>query len=162
MSGVETSRLNNSIGKEEDLGPMASFGCSRRGRLSTAYLSLMLSLAVLLLPSPIKVSAQTGKTDFQALCAQCHGIDGKGDKVEDLQGPDLTHLSQQHGGRFPSQEVYEVIDGRKKRPEHERLLDMPLWGEYFQQKGIPKDAAETKTKSRITALVRYIQGLQEK
>lgn len=141
---------------------MVSFGCSRRGRLSTAYTSFGISLVVLSLLSPGTGSAQTGKKDFEDFCAQCHGIDGKGDKVEDLQGPDLTHLSQTHRGNFPSQEIYEVIDGRKKRPEHELLLEMPLWGEYFQQKGIPKDAAEAKTKCRIIALVRYIQSLQEK
>ena len=86
----------------------------------------------------------------------------KGIRVEDLQGPDLTHLSQTHGGTFPSQYVYEVIDGGKKRPQHELLLEMPLWGEYFHPKDNSKDAADTKTKSRITALVGYIQSLQEK
>jgi mono/diheme cytochrome c family protein len=121
----------------------------------------VLSFTVLSLLSPALLCAQTGKKDFQDFCAQCHGIDGKGDKVEDLQGPDLTHLSETHGGIFPSQEVYEVIDGRKKRPEHKLLLEMPLWGEYFQQKDLPKDAAERKTQSRITALVRYIQSFQE-
>jgi len=31
----------------------------------------------------------------------------------DIPGPDLTHLSKENGGRFPFQEVYDVIDGRK-------------------------------------------------
>jgi hypothetical protein len=53
------------------------------------------------------------KKDFQDFCAQCHGVDAKGDKVEDLQGPGLTHLSQTHRGVFPLQEVYEVI----RRPQ---------------------------------------------
>ncbi len=141
---------------------MPSLHVREGGRFTTVHLSFVLNVAVLLLLSPARVSAQTGKTDFQDFCAQCHGIDGKGNKVEDLQGPDLTHLSRKHGGSFPSQEVYEVIDGRKKRPQHERLLDMPLWGEYLQPQGVPKNVAEAKARSRITALVRYIQSLQEK
>jgi hypothetical protein len=71
-------------------------------------------------------------------------------------------LSQKHGGKFPSQEVYEVIDGRKKLAGHERLLAMPLWGEFLQPQGVPKDVAEAKAKSRINALVHYIQTLQAK
>jgi hypothetical protein len=70
-------------------------------------------------------------------------------------------LSQKNGGRFPFQEVYDVVDGRKKAAVHERLLTMPLWGEYFQLHGVSERASEAKVKSRITDLVRYIQSLQE-
>ena len=125
-------------------------------------MSFVFSVAVVFLLSADRVSAQTGKMDFLNYCAQCHGNDGKGGKNDDMWAPDLTHLSQRNGGNFPSQEVYEVIDGRKKLAAHKRLLDMPLWGEYLQPQGVPKDVAEAKAKSRITDLVRYIQSLQGK
>jgi len=126
-----------------------------------ANVNFVLSVAVLLLLSTAKVSAQTGKIDYQNYCASCHGTDGEGGKEVDIQGPALTHLSQKNGGRFPFQEVYEVVDGRKKAAAHERLLDMPLWGVYFQPQGASAGVSEAKVKSRITDLVHYIQSLQE-
>lgn len=132
-----------------------------RGAAPSVNMSFVLSVAVLLLLSTAKVSAQTGKIDYQSYCASCHGIDGEGGKDVDIPGPDLTHLSQRNGGKFPFQEVYEVIDGRKKAAAHERLLDMPLWGVYFQPQGVSEGVSEAKVKSRITDLVRYIQSLQE-
>lgn len=129
----------------------------------SAYVILALGVAVLLLLSTAEVSAQTGKIDYQNYCSRCHGIDGKGGKEEiDIQGPDLTHLSKKDQGEFPFQEVYEVIDGRKKSAAHERLLAMPLWGVYFQPQGVSEGASEAKVKTRITDLVRYIQTLQER
>ncbi len=128
------------------------------------YISFVLGAAVVLLLWRAEAWAQTaptGKGDYRNYCASCHGTDATGDKEADIPGPDLTHLSKKNGGRFPFQEVYEVIDGRKKSAAHERLLDMPLWGVYFQPQGVSKGASEAKVKSRITDLVRYIQSLQE-
>lgn len=149
-------------GEKEIVISMLGFGFSRNHR-PAAYVTLALNVVVFLLFSTHSLFAQTAKTDFQNFCAQCHGVDGKGGgNLGDIQGPDLTHLSQKHGGRFPSQEVYEVIDGRKRLAAHEQLLAMPLWGEFLQPQGVPKDVAEAKAKSRISALVRYIQTLQAK
>lgn len=126
------------------------------------YLTLVLLLAVAVFASPDYSLAQTGKIDFQNYCAQCHGSNGKGGKEVDIEGPDLTQLSRKNGGQFPFQEVYEVVDGRKKAAAHKRLLDMPLWGVYFQPQGLSDHASEAKVKARITDLVSYVQSLQEK
>jgi len=134
--------------------------CKRDARAS--HLTLVLVLALALLLSPDRASAQTGKIDFQNYCAQCHGENGKGGKGVHIVGPDLTLLSRKNGGKFPFKEVYEVVDGRKKAAAHQRLLDMPLWGVYFQPQGVSERASEAKVKSRITDLVRYIEGIQEK
>jgi mono/diheme cytochrome c family protein len=107
-------------------------------------------------------SAQTGERDYQNYCAQCHGIDGKGGRKGDIQGPALTPMSQMNGGRFPFQFVYDVIDGRKMAAAHKSLLHMPLWGVYFQPQGSSNSASEAKVTARITDLTRYIQSLQEK
>ena len=114
--------------------------------------------------SAAQVSAQTtGKADFHAYCASCHGIDATGGKGSELPdpGPDLTHLRKKNGGAFPFQQVYDVIDGRELAAAHQRLLDMPLWGVYFQPQGAHDRASEAKVKSRITELVRYIESLQK-
>jgi len=59
-----------------------------------------------------------GKADYLADCARCHGVDGKGSvpEMREVRGyvpVDLTKLSKSNDGRFPRQEVYEAIDGRK-------------------------------------------------
>jgi mono/diheme cytochrome c family protein len=128
------------------------------------YASLVLGVAVLFVLLTAEVSAQTastGKEDYRHYCAQCHGIDGAGNKLSDIPGADLTHLTKKNEGRFPFQEVYDVVDGRKQNPGHERLPPgMPLWGGYFGTTGVSKGASEAKVKSRISDLVRYIEGLQ--
>lgn len=135
---------------------------SHKRAARASHLILVLVLALVLLLSPDRASAQTGKMDFQNYCAQCHGENGKGGKGAHITGPDLTLLSRKNGGKFPFKEVYEVVDGRKQAAAHQRLLDMPLWGVYFQPQGVSEHASEAKVKSRITDLVSYVQSLQEK
>lgn len=140
---------------------MSNLGYLRRTIL--LFVSFLFGAAAFIL-SVAQVSAQsTGKPDFQGYCASCHGINatgGKGSEIPDP-GPDLTHLSKKNGGTFPFEQVYDVIDGRKLAAAHQRLLDMPLWGVYFQPQGSPDSASEAKVKSRITDLVRYIESLQK-
>jgi mono/diheme cytochrome c family protein len=117
-------------------------------------------------------SAQTSaaaKKDFVLHCADCHGVDGKGNgpAVQVIPGfkpVDLTGLTKNHGGQFPRQDIYDIIDGRKRLPGHYDLdTDMPLWGLMFQPEGREfSNASEAKVKARISSLVDYIEGLQQK
>ena len=136
--------------------------CLSKKAAPRRYVTLIANVAVVLLLSTAMASAQTGKKDYQVYCAQCHGIDGKGGRKGDVEGPALTPLSQMNGGKFPFQFVYEVIDGRARAAAHASLLDMPLWGVYFQSQGSSNSVSEAKVKARITDLARYIETLQEK
>ena len=79
-----------------------------------------------------------------------------------FEGPILTHLTKENGGKFPSQEVYDVIDGKKRIAAHKRFLDMPLWGVYFREPKNPSgSASEAKAKSRITIWSITSKGLQK-
>lgn len=111
----------------------------------------------------------TAKKDFVLHCADCHGVDGKGKgpAVQVIPGfnqADLTLLSKSHGGQFPRQEVYDVIDGRKRLAGHyDSDTDMPLWGLTFQPEGREfSPEAEAKVKARLSALVDYVEGIQQK
>src|ERR1700687_4265849 len=57
-----------------------------------------------------------GKSEYQAACANCHGIDGKGkgplSTQLTLMPADLTVLAKNNHGVFPLAAVYEVVDGR--------------------------------------------------
>jgi mono/diheme cytochrome c family protein len=111
----------------------------------------------------------TGKQDYMDYCARCHGDDGRGNgpAVKIIPGykpSDLTRLIPTHGGQFPRDEVFQVIDGRKRVPGHNDWdTDMPLWGLQFQPEGKEFSAAsEKKVQQRISNLVDYIQSLQRK
>jgi len=111
----------------------------------------------------------TAKKDFVLHCADCHGVDGKGNGpatqvIPGFKPADLTALSKNNGGQFPRQEVSDVIDGRKRLTGHyDADTDMPLWGLTFQPEGREfSKEAEEKVKARIAGLVDYIEGIQEK
>ena len=108
----------------------------------------------------------SGKADFQHYCASCHGKDAKGNgpfmTLVPMTPPpsDLTLLASEHGGKFPFDEVVNVIDGREAIPSHERI-QMPFWGVTLQKPGqefTPPSDAEVKR--RIDAMAKYIESLQ--
>jgi len=119
-------------------------------------------IVVLALLCAAMASAQSGREDYQHYCAACHGQDGKGKgEWNGTEVPDLTHLSRDNSGRFPSEDVQKVVDGRSQPLWHQRTRDMPYWGEIFQleEKG---PASRAKVEVRVAAIVDYVRGLQQK
>ncbi len=111
----------------------------------------------------------TGARDYAIYCSSCHGAQGKGDGpalyvIPGIKPTDLTQLAKSHGGTFPAEEIHQVIDGRKRFPDHvDSDTDMSLWGLKFQEEG--KEFApesEAKVNQRIDALVEYIRSIQQK
>lgn len=100
-----------------------------------------------------------GKIEYQSKCATCHGYDGKGNGPFASQiktvPPDLTLLAKRNGGVFPQSSVAAKIDGRKDVEAH-GPRDMPIWGYRYP----PGEEAGRKT--RLDALVDYLQRIQEK
>ena len=119
-------------------------------------------VVVLALLCAANASAQSGREDYQHYCAPCHGQDGKGKgEWNGTAIPDLTRLSKNNDGRYPSEEVQKVVDGRNQPLWHQRSRDMPYWGEIFQlEENHPTSKA--KVEARITAIVDYIRGIQTK
>ena len=111
-----------------------------------------------------------GKREYDANCAVCHGLAGKGDgpyKPWLTKSPtDLTVLTRQNGGVFPLNRVYEIIDGRANVPAH-GAGDMPIWGRAYSVKAgeyyvdVPYDP-EAYVRVRILALAEYLNRLQAK
>lgn len=106
-----------------------------------------------------------GEVDYLVDCARCHGVDGKGgvprmSAVPGYTTIDLTQLREKNNGQFPRQEVYDVIDGRKRFPAH-FIGDMPTWGLKYQQDSFTPQSEE-KVKRRISALVDYVESIQAK
>ena len=112
-----------------------------------------------------------GKREFEANCASCHGVNGKGQGplVEFLRRspPDLTLLAKNNQGVFPMSRLYQVIEGGGLPAHGSR--DMPVWGreyrikdaEYYMDTPYPFEP-EAMVRSRLLALLEYINRLQIK
>jgi mono/diheme cytochrome c family protein len=103
-----------------------------------------------------------GSQLFRAHCAPCHGTTGRGDGplADQLRRtpPDLTQFATRNGGVFPSERVHAIIDGRGVRSHGDR--EMPVWGDVF--KGVQGGPSAETVTARIAAIVRYLQGIQER
>lgn len=118
-----------------------------------------------------QTSVGLGRVDFRENCASCHGLSGKGD------GPvhsflvkppaDLTTIAQRHGGKFPQELMWEVIDGRwaaEVGPHGSR--EMPVWGSEFKARAMtmPGDSPRTAawaSRNRIVSLLKYLETIQQ-
>lgn len=148
--------------------------------MNTATISRKLALAPLaaaLLTAPAVALAaknehfDVGKAEYEASCAVCHGMKGKGNGPMRSQlvkpVPDITLLARHNHGVFPFNRVYEIIDGRAHVLAH-GPRDMPVWGRVFSRQSsiyfdnFPIMDAESAARSRIMALTEYIYRLQAK
>ena len=122
-----------------------------------------------LLAGKVFAAEASGAREFKDNCARCHGTDAKGNGPDADEKPgyrpaDLTQITKHHGGKFPRQEIYDVIDGGKRLPAHYNFNSpMPLWGLSFQLEGKEySDESEAAVKGRINALLDYLESIQEK
>jgi len=130
----------------------------------------LISLA-LALPATALAQAKVdfGKGEFEANCAACHGVTGKGSgPIADLlkrSPPDLTTLQKRNGGVYPMARVYETIDGVGVAEHGTR--DMPIWGREYSIKAaeyymdVPYNQ-EAYVRARILALAEYLSRMQVK
>lgn len=120
-----------------------------------------------------------GKSEFQSSCASCHGADarGKGPVGNQLKvaPPDLTMLAKNNNGVFPTNAVYETINGSKTVPAH-GTREMPIWGErfnpiinlphavdpYYWKMAGPERSPEVVVRTRILSVIDYLNRVQQK
>jgi mono/diheme cytochrome c family protein len=112
---------------------------------------------------PIKsTSPVSGKDMYMTYCAVCHGTDGKGGgpAASALKIPpnDLTLLSKNSGGKYPSIKVEASIRGEAAFPAH-GSKDMPVWGALFWS---VSKGHEGEVQQRVVNLTKYIESLQVK
>ena len=110
-----------------------------------------------------------GKREYDASCAVCHGINGKGNgsyrELLQKSPPDLTTLAKRNGGTFPIARMYETIEGANI-PSH-GSRDMPIWGRAYRISAaeyyVDVDYnPEVYVRSRILALIDYLSRIQER
>ena len=112
--------------------------------------------------------AVIGQQEYQAHCAACHGLEGRGDgpvgQILKTPAPNLTLISARNGGKYPVQRVYEVIEGSSVVAAH-GTRDMPLWGDRYRRSAAPVTPdqgliANDLAQQRILSLVYYLGTLQ--
>jgi mono/diheme cytochrome c family protein len=137
-----------------------------RACLGAGALALLL-LAPPALGRPAPETAKTeriagGRLSYRVHCASCHGEQGKGDgpmvKALKVQPADLTRLALSHQGRFPREEVYNAIDGRREVLGHGPGA-MPVWGATFQERGNDRPQ-EREVREKILDLLAYLESIQ--
>ncbi len=110
-----------------------------------------------------QTSPTNGKQMFTSYCAPCHGADGRG------QGPvavalktapsDLTVLSRNNHGKFPSNHVLSVLQFGPQTPSSHGNAQMPVWGPVF---GSMNQSDPNQRSLRISNITRYIESIQAK
>lgn len=115
------------------------------------------------------VGEELGEMEYRRHCAACHGLDGKGHgpvaEFMTQTPPDLTGLARRHGGRFPTETVYRIIDGRNGLRPH-GTEEMPVWGERYEAEALRGQALppgidpEFVVHARILSLVYYLDSIQ--
>jgi mono/diheme cytochrome c family protein len=104
----------------------------------------------------------TGSYTYKTYCANCHGMEGKGDgklaSMLTVKPTDLTRIAARNDGEFVADEVRARIDGREVVPLH-GPSDMPIWGDAFSQSDQAGGRPE-EVKERIDELVDFLRTLQ--
>lgn len=108
-------------------------------------------------------NGDAGARLYRESCASCHGVDGHGNgpvaPLIQAAVPDLTQISARHGGEFPADEVYKIIDGQS-RPESRSPRNMPVWGYEFFGHGSDDRIAHQEATAKVERLVEYLRSIQ--
>ena len=132
-------------------------------------------LGLLVLAAPQAASAEAGtmgELEFRNNCAACHGPAGLGDgpvaSVLSTPPKPLTTLARRNDGRFPTDRIIQIIDGRADVKAH-GSRDMPVWGDRYSAEaqdiaapGAQALARESYVRGRIAELVLFLQSIQSK
>ena len=141
---------------------------NRRGLLAVAALAGAALIAVAAGAGAEETpaySAFNGGMTYKNYCANCHGVEAKGDGyiADTLKVPptDLTKLAARNGGVFPAERVSAVIDGQQELAEHGRR-EMPVWGDVLLWPEGDSPERREHVRTRIGELVEYLRTLQAK
>jgi len=109
-----------------------------------------------------KTEPTNGREMYMSYCSSCHGVAGKGNgpaaAALKTRPMDLTALSKNNGGKFPSTHVVSVLQFGAASSSH-GSAEMPVWGPLFGKMNVSNPQEET---FRIGNLNRYLETIQAK
>lgn len=109
-------------------------------------------------PTVSSISPASGGDMYRAYCSSCHGGDGRGGPSAwtlKVTPTDLSTLARQHGGKFPSAAIRQVLLHGSGESVH-GSSSMPVWGRVFADTG----QSDAMQKLRVGNIIRYLEGLQ--
>jgi mono/diheme cytochrome c family protein len=114
---------------------------------------------------PVKpTSPASGKQMYNAYCAVCHGVDGKGNgpAAAALKDPptNLVKLSRDNGGKFPDTHIYSVLQFGMENPAH-GSKDMPIWGPALRSLDRGSPSPDMQEHQRLANLTSYLKSIQQ-
>ena len=125
------------------------------------YLALMAAMGI----SGCATAHPPGAELYAALCAGCHGVDGRGGGRIAAELPvvpaDLTGLRAANGGRFPRDRVMGWIHGY---PDRYSARVMPEFGPLLDGPTVlvtTEDGTQVPTAQALVMIVDYLETLQE-
>jgi mono/diheme cytochrome c family protein len=107
-----------------------------------------------------------GILEYEISCMPCHGVDGRGHGPKagtlNVAPANLTKITKANDGKFPTQKIADIIDGRAVIASH-GTRDMPIWGERYRVSvpGLSTTWVEQRARTQIQALVSYLRSIQE-
>lgn len=139
------------------------------GQVVGAAAALLMSMTMSAVAQDIPENAKVGAAEFNNSCASCHGSDAKGAGFltrvfRGVDPGDLTQLAKNNDGQFPSESVFDVIDGRAEVAAHGDRK-MPVWGDRYWETAMsefgPEEFNEQRAQNRVRELVVYLEAIQE-
>ncbi len=109
-------------------------------------------------------SSASGKQMFTTYCAACHGEDGKGNgpAAAAMKEPptDLTVLSKNNNGKFPTSAVFGVLKFGVSETAH-GSKEMPVWGAILNNSQTAFHETPGEVQLRLQNLVNYLRSIQQ-
>jgi mono/diheme cytochrome c family protein len=142
--------------------------------ISFASITVLVSAALLAMAQqatpkvanvPIQqTSVSSGPQMYTNYCASCHGANatGNGPAAPALRFPptDLTTLSKNNGGVFPSAHIVTVLQFGVESPAH-GSANMPVWGDLMLSLHSGNSNPDMLVRQRIGNLTAYLKKLQK-
>lgn len=106
----------------------------------------------------------SGVALFRINCAGCHGTNARGNgpiaEFISVPVPDLTRIAVRNGGEFPTERIYQVIDGQSGNSVH-GSRHMPVWGYEFFGTEADDALAHRDAIGKVDRLVTYLRTIQQ-
>jgi mono/diheme cytochrome c family protein len=142
--------------------------------MSFASIAVLVSAALLAMAQQTKpkvatvpiqpTSVSSGPQMYTNYCASCHGANATGDgpaaPVLKFPPTDLTALSKNNGGVFPSAHIATVLQFGVETPAH-GSADMPIWGDLLLSLHSSNSNPDVLVHQRIANLTDYLKTIQK-
>lgn len=109
-----------------------------------------------------------GRVTYRVYCINCHGAKAMGDgtlaEMLTTKPANLTQLTSNNDGKYPADQVRDIIDGRNEVRGH-GMKEMPVWGDVFQTSSLEPsgsdESGDERARRKVHELVLYLESIQQ-